>query len=672
LLLASAAPATADAATPVRRVIPHDSASGIGDNPFDVAVDTGLHRAYVLNYGDRTVSVIDTTTDAVVAVIGSDSPAGIGAGLTHVAVDSIAHEAYVVDVLGQAVTVIDTRSNSVSRVISGGGALGIGAIPNGVGIDSTTHRAYVDNYGDDTVSVIDTTSHSVVKMITLVADAGPVGIDVDQIAHRAYVTNEGDGTVSIINTADDTVVNTIGHGGSTGIGNRPQGIAIDPLKHKAYVVQSVDGTVSVIDTTVNKVTKVLPHAAAGGMGIGSGPSHIALDPGSSTAYVTNENDGTVSVIDTATDVVTEVIAHDSSTGIGNGPYGIGIDPATQRVYIGNTGDNTVSVIGIRSTSAVSRIGGADRYAVSAAISADTFDPGVPAVFIASGENFPDALSASAVAGTESSPVLLVTHDTIPDIVAAELTRLKPRKIVIMGGTNTITDTLATTLGSYGPITRIDGPDRYAVSAALSAKVYSPGVPVAYIASGETFPDALSGSAAAGHFHGPVLLVTKNTIPDTITTELTRLRPQKIVVLGGPNTITDTTLDALVADTPIGVPVRRLNGTDRYAVSARTSSDTYPTGTKTVYIASGENFPDALSGSVAAITDSAPVLLVTKNTIPDTVKAELNRLAPTHIIVLGGPNTINDDTSPNSTPTSAEPRASARETCVFGAPGPQAA
>ncbi|MFB2598037.1 cell wall-binding repeat-containing protein [Herbiconiux sp. P17] len=644
VLLALVVPTTAEAATPVRRVIPHDSAGGIGDYPFDVAVDTGLHRAYVLNYDDKSVSVINTETDAVVTVLGRDSPAGLGAGLTHVTIDSIAHEAYLVDVVGQTVTVIDTVNNRVVTVIPHDIARGIGSVPQGVGIDSTSHRAYVANHGDGTVSVIDTASHSVVKVVSIAPGSGPNGIAVDQAAHRAYVTNEGNGTVSIIDTTNDTVSTPIGHGGATGVGDNPRGIVVDPARHKAYVTQFTIGTaistVAVIDTLTNSVTKVLPHAAAGGIGIGSQPSHIAFDPVSATAYTTNTTDGTVSVIDTVSDVVTEVIGHDSSTGIGSGPYGIAVDPGTQRAYVGNADDDTVSVIGLQSTSAVSRIGGADRYAVSAAVSASSFPPGVQSVYIASGENFPDALSASAAAGLRKSPVLLVTHDGIPDIVAAELRRLKPRTIVLMGGTNTISDTVATILNAYAPATRVGGADRYAVSAALSAREFNVGS-IAYIASGQNFPDALSGSAAAGHRNGPVLLVTKDGVPGSVATELDRLHPSKIVVLGGPNSVSDATLTEVVAHTPTGTPAARLAGADRYAVSAAVSADTYPTGASTVYVASGAVFPDALSGSAAAIVANAPVLLVTKDGISDAVAAELERLNPRRIIVLGGPNTVSD-------------------------------
>ncbi|WP_291050217.1 cell wall-binding repeat-containing protein [Herbiconiux sp.] len=61
----------------------------------------------------------------------------------------------------------------------------------------------------------------------------------------------------------------------------------------------------------------------------------------------------------------------------------------------------------------------------------------------------------------------------------------------------------------------------------------------------------------------------------------------------------------------------------------------------VYVASGAVFPDALSGSAGAIADKAPVLLVTRDSIPASVVAQLQRLKPYRIVVLGGTNTISD-------------------------------
>ncbi|WP_040424774.1 cell wall-binding repeat-containing protein, partial [Agromyces subbeticus] len=99
----------------------------------------------------------------------------------------------------------------------------------------------------------------------------------------------------------------------------------------------------------------------------------------------------------------------------------------------------------------------------------------------------------------------------------------------------------------GAVTRLAGSDRYATSVAISKSQFGPGVPVAFIASGANFPDALAGAPAAGISGGPMLLTDPNALPDTITAELERLQPERIVILGGTGTISadvEALLDAL--------------------------------------------------------------------------------------------------------------------------------
>ncbi len=203
--------------------------------------------------------------------------------------------------------------------------------------------------------------------------------------------------------------------------------------------------------------------------------------------------------------------------------------------------------GLKSYSAnVDRTAGRDRYEVSAALSSNAFLAGVPVAYVASGAVFPDALSGSAAAGLQKGPVLLVQKDGVPASVAAELARLAPKKIVVLGGVNTIADSVLATLQGTAPTARIGGADRFEVSANVSAAAFAGGnsTPTVYIASGAVFPDALSGSAAAIASNAPVLLVTATSVPDSVATELRRIKPRHIVVLGGTNTISDAAFTAL--------------------------------------------------------------------------------------------------------------------------------
>ncbi|MGO4384595.1 cell wall-binding repeat-containing protein [Specibacter sp. RAF43] len=285
----------------------------------------------------------------------------------------------------------------------------------------------------------------------------------------------------------------------------------------------------------------------------------------------------------------------------------------------------------------SRIDGQDRYETSAATSRATFAPGVAVAYIASALTFPDALSGAAAAGAAKGPVLLTASNGVPATVRAELTRLKPHKIVILGGTGVVTGKVATDLKAFSStVTRISGTDRYATSAAVSKASNDAGVGVAYIASGLTFPDALSGAAAAGSLSGPVLLTASNGLPTAVRTELTRLKPKKIVILGGTGVVTSKVATELTKYAP---SVTRISGADRYSTSAAISKASNSAGADVAYIASGLGFPDALAGAAAAGAVDAPVLLVTGVGIPPSIRAELTRLNPRRIVVLGGSGVV---------------------------------
>ncbi|MHA7305439.1 cell wall-binding repeat-containing protein [Arthrobacter sp. TMN-49] len=290
-------------------------------------------------------------------------------------------------------------------------------------------------------------------------------------------------------------------------------------------------------------------------------------------------------------------------------------------------------------SPVSRAGGRDRYETSAAVSRSTFAPGVKVAYVADGTTFPDALSGAAAAGTQNGPVLLTKGNTLPAAITTELKRLKPQKIVILGSNAVLSDAVQNTLKNYAPtVSRAGGRDRYETSAAVSRSTFAPGVKVAYVADGTTFPDALSGAAAAGTQNGPVLLTKGNTLPAAITTELKRLKPQKIVILGSNAVLSDAVQNTLKSYAPT---VSRAGGRDRYETSAAVSRSTFAPGVKVAYVANGTTFPDALSGAAAAGTQNGPVLLTKGNTLPAAITTELKRLKPQKIVILGSNAVLSD-------------------------------
>ncbi|HYD08513.1 MAG TPA: cell wall-binding repeat-containing protein, partial [Acidimicrobiales bacterium] len=188
-------------------------------------------------------------------------------------------------------------------------------------------------------------------------------------------------------------------------------------------------------------------------------------------------------------------------------------------------------------------------------------------------------------------------------------------------------------------TRIAGNDRYETSAAISESAIEPSPDIVYVATGTGFADALAGSALAGTRRTSVLLVEPDEIPPSVEDELERLQPDSIAILGGTGAISADVEEALGEHTDGAVT--RLAGTDRYSTATQVSGSYFGSEVAYVYIANGEQFPDALSAGAAAV-DRGPVLLTNRDELPPATKNELARLRPQEIIVVGGFAAVSDE------------------------------
>ncbi len=291
------------------------------------------------------------------------------------------------------------------------------------------------------------------------------------------------------------------------------------------------------------------------------------------------------------------------------------------------------------TAPVDRVSGPDRYATAAALSSRLFPPGAPVAFLATGERFADALAASGAAGATGGPVLLAQRDALPDATAAELRRLRPARLVVLGGANAIADAVADSAsaaaGGVG-VQRYAGGDRFATAAALSAASF-PSSSLAVVVTGDSFADSLSGGGLASLSGAPLLLTSSAALPAATDGELRRLRPAKVLIVGGPAAVSPA-VESAVRDAA-GGDVQRIAGPDRYATSAAAAS-TVASAT-TVLVATGEKFPDGLAAAAAARKAGGPVLLTPCWDVPAAVLAVRDRLAPATTVVVGGVTAVPD-------------------------------
>lgn len=305
--------------------------------------------------------------------------------------------------------------------------------------------------------------------------------------------------------------------------------------------------------------------------------------------------------------------------------------------------------------ALGRLGGANRYATAVAISSSVWDDGAAYgqhVYVASGENFPDALAGGPAAASQGEPLLLVPRSgTLPTVVATELKRLKPSYITIFGGTGAVSAGMATQLKALADtkeVYREAGGDRYETAMRLANYATTwvgntPNYPdVVYVANGATFADALSGGAAAALDGAPLLLTPRDRLNDWTAGALAQIKPAKIVALGGTGAISTAAFTQLKGYAPTVV---RIGGVDRYDTSARLSKASFPVATDAteVFLTNGLSYPDALAATPAVgVLGDVSLLLTRPTCVPAKPYAEVNRIQPDFITAIGGKAAVSDD------------------------------
>lgn len=673
----------------------------VGNAPLLVAANPLTHRIYVANATDNTVSVIDGATDVVAATV------QVGTTPYGLAINQATNKIYVISQVDSSVSVIDGDTNTVTTVA-------VGVNPTAVAINEVTNRIYVTTSVDSSVSVIDGDTNTVT---TVAVGAYPLAVAVNQVTNKIYVTNAGDGTLSVIDGATNTATLVPGATGA-------YGMAVNETTNKIYSADYYNNTVSVIDGATNAVTTVpavepwavavnestgkayvtnmdntvsvfgASDAVEATVAVGDIPVSVDVNPTTNTIYVVNNFSNSVSVIDGATNTVT------TSIPVGAYPQAVSVSTDTGKVYVANNGTNTVSVLAQRvatsttltaspsptagepvtltatvnpvptggsisfangvnaipgctaqpvdptsgtatcvttlpsagdytinaeysgsagygastataltvtvaavssgtptsnATPAVSRLAGSDRYTTAVAASKIGFvDGGADAVVLASGAAFPDALVGVPLADAKHAPLLLTSGTTLQPSTKAELTRVLPagRIVYVIGGDAVIPATVASELTNLGyHVTRLAGADRYSTSLKVAAALGNP--TTVLLASGRNYPDAVSAGPAASKTGGAVLLTAGSTV-GSATRDYLAAHPGTVYAIGGP------AAEARPTATPIV-------GADRYATSAAVAAKFFTAPTH-VGVASGGDFPDALSGGALVGAANGPMLL----------------------------------------------------------------
>jgi YVTN family beta-propeller protein len=494
-----------------------------------LGVDPVAHLLYAAG-ADKAVStnvdidIIDEQTKKLVAGGGGGPTSDV---FRQIAVDSGTHEAFAAACCSGLM-----RTETYTAPSSFKGSYFTVPGNGGVAVNSTTHKVYISNASKSVgaVSVYDES----LKIVTAGVPVGtfPGGVAVDSGTNLVYVANTDSNTVSVMDGANNTVIATVP------VGHAPDDIAVDSSTHTAYVVNRGDDTVSVITRTVSKsVTRL---AGSDRFGTAVAVSKAEFPTGGAGAVVLARGDD-----------YPDALVGAPLAAAKNAPLlltvGASLPGATlaeiQRVLAPGgavylLGGTTAVPASVESQLTglgyhVTRYSGASRFDTAVKVADALGDPGT--VLLATGVNFPDALSAGVAAAKVGGVVLLTNGPTMPPATSAYLTA-HPGTVYAVGGPASQADPSASAIA---------GADRFETAVDVAKTFFSsPGS--AGFATGRTFPDALSGGALLGHLGAPLLLVDTSIVPTTVITYVSGAQPTlaKGSLFGGVSTIGSSVEDAL--------------------------------------------------------------------------------------------------------------------------------
>ena len=292
----------------------------------------------------------------------------------------------------------------------------------------------------------------------------------------------------------------------------------------------------------------------------------------------------------------------------------------------------------------SRLAGDNRFGTAAVISQTSYTT-AKTVILANGMNYADALAGVPLANKLDAPILLTNTKSLDVSTADEIKRLKAEKVIILGGEGAVSADVEKSLQNMGLTTeRIAGKTRFGTATAIAEKLNSEPTEVFFV-YGLNYADALSVSPVAALKNAPIIYLTQDGELNADTAaylEKIKGKVKTAYVIGGEGVISNDMMNK--AASAVGLKTAaRIWGANRYSTCIEVNKKFASTLTgKTMCVATGLNFPDALAGGVLAAKKAAPLFL-TANSLSDEQTAYLKAKALNCIYVFGGTGAVSDDT-----------------------------
>ncbi|WP_052737679.1 SpoIID/LytB domain-containing protein [Bacillus sp. SA1-12] len=227
---------------------------------------------------------------------------------------------------------------------------------------------------------------------------------------------------------------------------------------------------------------------------------------------------------------------------------------------------------------------------------------------------------------------------------ADLTANQIRSIFgTMNMKSLLVDTIASPTST--DIQRISGAERIATSVKVSQQLYPSGFPsthaykTVFITTSRQYADALSAGPLASQLgNAPILLTDATTLSSSVTSEIQRLKATKVYIIGGKTAVSDQVM-AQINNISTVNQVSRISGPTRYETNAAINK--MLTNVQGLFVASGENFADALAGSSVAAINKYAIVLTKKDVLPGVSKSFVSAHSSKPSYILGGAVAVSD-------------------------------
>lgn len=304
-----------------------------------------------------------------------------------------------------------------------------------------------------------------------------------------------------------------------------------------------------------------------------------------------------------------------------------------------------------------RVNGTNRRDTANQLALAAYPGGADAVLLAREDNYPDALSGGPLAAALGAPILLSPTAGLTGDVIDTIRRLDPSVVYILGGVAALSPEVERQLDSElglriaeEEVFRFNGANRFDTAARIANFLTGGNVERAYVVEGSNpsplrgWPDAVAVSGLAAFQQVPILLVNRDELPTDTSDALRNLGVDEVTVVGGPVAVADGTLNAIdvVVDR-----VSRVSGETRYDTSAAVVELSLEAGMwiRSTWIATGENFPDALVAGAVVGRDGGILQLLPGSDVTSAVNAFgfFEELADgvSRTFLLGGPVAISE-------------------------------